>query len=418
MFLILLLAVEVKCYAKSSTVLGSRYTLTEWEEQTDSQLASFIFNCSLASNYTSYNWYGSSTTQANIYEAAQGAGHVFSTSFYIGEGYNDKIVWLIEKHYEIATDNGTKVSDDWIHQYSGCQNDRFVFLWSCYQGETIGGTHFWSGAYGMPHCWLHTTNLSDDGYADPDNSGYAFIGFTGTAPHLTLRISTDCAGYKFAGYFYQAALKAGCSINAALDEAAFKVWNVDSFSDSVFCNGFVAGGVNTSMVVYGDGNLEIGAAVSTPSLPSPPPEPGGGPQGSGECPTLFAWNGTDYVSEGVLPIHAESDITVQHTIQNTLALENGVYRLELRELDNFTSHLDQVRLYAVDDQGEWHLSPLLCAYLSELGWVTWKLRFDDDNRVDMTPTQTIALRFAPSIPSSETAYFVFEVNGHNRKALY
>lgn len=145
-------------------------------------------------------------------------------------------------------------------------------------------------------------------------------------------------------------------------------------------------------------------------------ETGGG--GGGECPTLFVWNGTDYVSEGVLPIHAESDITVQHTIQNTLTLENGVYRLELRELDNYTSHLDQVRLYAVDDQGEWHLSPLLYADHSELGWVTWKLRFDDDNRVDMTPTQTIALRFLPSIPYSETAYFVFEINGCNRKALY
>jgi hypothetical protein len=144
---------------------------------------------------------------------------------------------------------------------------------------------------------------------------------------------------------------------------------------------------------------------------------GGGPHGGGECPTLFVWNGTDYVSEGVLPIHAESDITVEHTIQNTLALENGVYRLELRELDNYTSHLDQVKLYAVDYQGEWHLSPLAYANHSELGWVTWKLRFDDENRVDMTPTQTIALRFLPSIPYSQTAYFIFEVNGHNRKLL-
>jgi hypothetical protein len=146
---------------------------------------------------------------------------------------------------------------------------------------------------------------------------------------------------------------------------------------------------------------------------------GGGHPGGGECPTLFVWNGTDYVSEGVLPIHAESDVTVPHTIQNTsLTPENGVYRVELRELDNYTSHLDQVRLYAVDGQGEWHLSPLLYADHSELGRVTWKLRFDDENRVDMMPTQTIALRFLPSIPYSQTAYFVFEVNGHNRKVLY
>lgn len=144
---------------------------------------------------------------------------------------------------------------------------------------------------------------------------------------------------------------------------------------------------------------------------------GGGP-GGGECPTLFVWNGTGYVSEGLLNIHAESDITVQHEAQNTLALKGWVYSLELRELDNFTSHIDQVKLYAVDDQGEWHLSPLAYANHSELGWVTWKLRFDDESRVDMTPTQSIDLRFLPSIPYNETAYFVFEINGHNRKALY
>jgi hypothetical protein len=144
---------------------------------------------------------------------------------------------------------------------------------------------------------------------------------------------------------------------------------------------------------------------------------GGGP-GGGECPTLFIWNGTDYASEGVLDIHAESDITVRHEIQSTLALENEVYRLELRELDNYTSHLDQVKLYAVDVQGEWHLSPLVYASHSELGWVTWRLRFDDETRVDLTPTQSIELRFLPLFPYSETAYFVFETNGHNRKALY
>jgi hypothetical protein len=144
----------------------------------------------------------------------------------------------------------------------------------------------------------------------------------------------------------------------------------------------------------------------------------GGGGGGGECPTLFVWNGTHYADEGVLDIHAESDITVQHEIQNTLTLKGLVYSLELRELDNFTSHLDQVKLYAVDDQGEWHLSPLIYAVHSELGWVTWKLRFDDENRVDMTPTQSIDLGFLPSIPYSEAAYFVFETNGHNRKALY
>jgi hypothetical protein len=144
-----------------------------------------------------------------------------------------------------------------------------------------------------------------------------------------------------------------------------------------------------------------------------PPSSGGG----GGCPTLFVWNGTDYTEEGVLDIHAESDVTVQHEIQNTLALENSVYKLQLRELDNFTSHIDQVKLYAIDNQGKWHLCPLTYAYHNELGKVTWKLRFDDSNRVELKPTEIIDLKFAPSRPYSETAYFIFEINGYNRKPM-
>ena len=99
-------------------------------------------------------------------------------------------------------------------------------------------------------------------------------------------------------------------------------------------------------------------------------------------------------------------------------MENGVYKLQLRELDNFTSHIDQVKLYAIDNQGEWHLCPLTYAYHNELGKVKQTLLLDDSNRVDLEPTETIDLKFAPSIPYSQTAYFVFEIDGCNRKAMY
>jgi hypothetical protein len=137
--------------------------------------------------------------------------------------------------------------------------------------------------------------------------------------------------------------------------------------------------------------------------------------GGGGCPTLFVWNGVNYVEEGVLNIHAESDITVQHQIQNTLALENGVYKLQLRELDEFTSHIDQVKLYAVDYQGRWHLCPLTYTYHSELGNVKYTLLFDDDTRVNLEPMETIVLKFAQSTPHSQTASFIFEINGYNMK---
>jgi hypothetical protein len=138
---------------------------------------------------------------------------------------------------------------------------------------------------------------------------------------------------------------------------------------------------------------------------------GGGPA----CPTLFVWDGTAYAEEGILDIHAGSDVTVQHRIENSLALENGVYKLQLWELDNHTSHIDQVRLYTVDYEGERHLCPLTYAYHSELGKVKHTLRFDDENRVDLEPTEMIDLKFALSTPYDETAYFIFEINGYNHK---
>jgi len=132
------------------------------------------------------------------------------------------------------------------------------------------------------------------------------------------------------------------------------------------------------------------------------------------CPSLFVWNGSQYVYETVLDIHAESDITVQHEIEQQLALDGTLYKLELRELDNFTSHIDQVKLYAVDSTGEWYLCPLKSANYNGIV-VTKTLQQDDDKRINLAPTETVSLKFQRSIPYSETAYFIFEINGYNKK---
>mgnify|MGYP001048094721 CR=1 FL=1 len=177
--------------------------------------------------------------------------------------------------------------------------------------------------------------------------------------------------------------------------------------------------MQSAFLLYGYLRLGSGTIYDAVGAGNPAPPSGGGGGGGGglPCPTLFVWNGTDYVEEGLLDIHAESDITVQHPIQNTLALETGVYKLQLRELDNYTSHIDQVKLYAVDYQGEWHTCPLTYAYHNELCNVKYTLLFDDDTRVDLEPTEIIDLKFAQSIPYSQTAYFIFEINGYNPKYI-
>lgn len=132
------------------------------------------------------------------------------------------------------------------------------------------------------------------------------------------------------------------------------------------------------------------------------------------CPTLFVWNGSEFVYETLLNIHAESDITLQHQIQQTLVPDGVFYKLQLRELDNFTSHIDQVKLYAVGSNGEWHTCPLILAEHNGT-YVIRKLLFDDDKRIDLAPSEIANLKFLPSIPNNETAYFIFEINGHNKK---
>ena len=138
--------------------------------------------------------------------------------------------------------------------------------------------------------------------------------------------------------------------------------------------------------------------------------------GAGGCPTLFVWDGSQYVQDAFLNIHADSDVTLQHTIAETLVPNKNSYELSLRELDNFTSHIDQVKLYVVDDDGEMHETHLTNATHSELGDVKEPLLHDDDARVDLTPEQTIDLRFTvPNI--DDVAYFMFEINGYNQKTV-
>ena len=418
----LLLTLPAVCYAKTSTILastwhgGEQFPYLELEAIT--RITQYIYDCSVASGYTSYNWFGSETTEDHIYDAAAGVGHTYSISFFIGHGGTEH-VWRPnpERQLWIYDSDGNRVYDREIYSHSECKNVRFEFLWSCEQGKTIGGTHYWSGIhYGMPFGWLHTNDLSKDGYASPDNNGYCFIGIDGDSPSILEEFDGRYAAfYYFIGHFYSAALCGDKTINEALDYASQEVWQVN-FDESILYNGFEwetpDGAKSGKMVVFGDGNLNVGQSVTAPTLPAPPTFGG---SGGVVCPTLFVWDGSQYVEEALLDIHADSDITLQHTIEEALVPDKNSYKLSLRELDNFTSHIDQVKLYAVDSDGEMHETHLTNATHSELGNVNQPLLHDDETRVDMTPEQTIDLMFTVPNIDDDVAYFIFEINGYNMK---
>jgi hypothetical protein len=397
-------------HAESSTILGSWYGVEPLEIMTADQLAGYIYNCSTASAYTSYDWYGSSTTKDNIGVAASGNGDTYSVSFYVGHG-RVRTEWIIEDHYDIVASNGVWVDDGWIYPHAADRNVRFVFLWSCYQGNTIGGTHFWTGNYGMPYCWLHTTNLTQDGYGTPDENGYTFIGFYGPGPLLSINDLGYRAGYRFAGHFYEYAMISGKSINQALDYAASHTWGQNyNFSNCIYRTGYTLDGEAGHMVVYGDGTLEIGSATSTPPLPSPPVASG--------CPTLLVWDGHQYVDYGVIDIHnptGEDVVRRVPVLAQDVGIRNHVVTFRLREgwegLKFSESVIDQVKLYAVDDSGHRRLCPLAKAEHSRLGNVLLQLLFSDDYRVQALLLEKIDLAFI--VPYQNIQSFIFVIEGCN-----
>jgi hypothetical protein len=259
----------------SSTVLGSTHDVnsSDFPYETDacSSVAALIAEYSSTIGYDTANWYGSQTTASNIYNAASGYNDPYSISSYIGGHGGWILVWNWEwlnffPQCEIPDNNGNPVWDSAILPYSSSSNVKFVFLWSCEQGDTIGGTWLPGVPYGMPYAWLHTTSLNSDGYVSPDSSGVAFLGFNGSAPYLTDKVdNVDNACHAFLDNFYFAALLLGYNntLNSALDYAARATWQWrEDFGQCWLNTGYVAydneGNPRPgNMVVYGDGNMHI-----------------------------------------------------------------------------------------------------------------------------------------------------------------
>jgi len=351
---ILLFSIPAVSYAGTSTILGSTHGQCESEINSARNLANFIGNWSLDCGYITLNWNGPLTTVENIYQATYGDGDPYAISYYSGHG-RVRPVWIIwpifaENHWDIFADDGTYVADDHVYPYTICRNNRFVFLWACNQGDVIGGTHFWTGPYGMPHCWLHTTDLSTDGYANPDGKGYTFIGFYGVGPGFTQEVAGEAnAGFLFVQWFYYCVLMNNASINEALDEAARNVWFDGDpnkyFSDCPFYNGFTIGNDYGRMVVYGDGNIKI---CDPPPKPPPPPAP---------CPFAYTWNGQSYVMDNnILPTSERSngtDVQDFYKLEQTLVpiyqgLFFSLHSLQIREFEQEHDYIDYVELLAVD----------------------------------------------------------------------
>ncbi|MEM3774781.1 MAG: hypothetical protein QXX92_07285 [Candidatus Bathyarchaeia archaeon] len=390
-------------FAKSSIALGSRNDVPDYEINADASIANMITSYSSIAGYSAYNWYGAQTTADNIYLAAFGNNHLYSISFYIGHGGSQYVwnwagwIWYYEQQWFITDDNGGQVWDKDIFQHTSCGNCHFVLLWSCHQGETIGGTH-WSGTpFGMPYAWLHTTSLSGNGYASPDNGGRAFIEWQDLAPFLTNDLIATDDSYYFLQYFYYAAIYRGYyySIKAALDYAAQAVWGTN-FGNCILYKGWGYG----NMVVYGDGNMHISNYAG-----------GGG----GGCPLLYVYHGKEYCFEGLLDIHNPYGIDVikNHTLITVPQPVNNAYLFRLVEHPLTHSYIDQVKLFAILEDGTIVKLPLISAVHDRYGNVLPQLLFSDDIKTDTRANEAITLKFKALRPTQTAIGFIFEIEGNN-----
>jgi hypothetical protein len=215
-----------------------------------------------------------------MYAAAN--GEQYGIAFYAGHG-NQTTGWN-GTHWTLFQDanNTGPVWDRWILFNQGNLSDpeyppsnhplRFVFIWSCYQGNVIGGSYndsYWGNVwYGMPCAWLRTTDLDSDGYDFPDGMNSTFIGWDEEAPWLIDPITDNGvnaqnASYYFLLNFYSSALYYQKTICQSLDDASAAVWGSPNFANTKFRCGFwyTEPGTNETawlrMVVYGDGSQKL-----------------------------------------------------------------------------------------------------------------------------------------------------------------
>jgi len=144
--------------------------------------------------------------------------------------------------------------------------------------------------------------------------------------------------------------------------------------------------------------------------------------GEGGCPILYVYSNEEYVCEGLLDIHNPEgiDIITYHNLAAIPQSVKGTYLFRLIEHPYTCSHIDQIKLYAVLENGRVIKLPLVWAWHSEDGSVLPQLLFSDDYKTDTLgaihnngTSQSINVRFIALPRNLKIIRFIFQIEGNN-----
>jgi hypothetical protein len=268
---------KVEAVLNGSVIFGTPGIFETNEAQaTVSAAAAIRYYFSLTGDYIYLeNYCGEDTQNTLVYSVAnylETYPYDFATIFYKGDGvyiepYN--FPYYDCHNHTVLYDNDGGAHTDRVYDAGvGLRtvNGRhdFVFLWSCGTAneEQIGGI---SGpnTWGMAASWLKKTDLSLDGYDDPDYSDHAFLGWQYFSKPFTDYTGHYSYTYKtFATMFYYYALVKGYTINQALNQASLNYIG-KAFEQSTIYKGWwenfpgMGGWLFNQFRVWGDGTMKL-----------------------------------------------------------------------------------------------------------------------------------------------------------------
>ncbi|MFZ7138894.1 MAG: InlB B-repeat-containing protein [archaeon] len=209
-----------------------------------------------ASGYDASKWTDDDTIKSNVLDNASYAEDNFDrvAVFHFGhmaawnEGYQDN--------------TGANVSADEINAEISLTKHDFVFIWVCTQAQYYNS--------GMPVAWTSRTDLSYNGYSNPDYDDQVYIGFENISPQINnttaFESQTTDPLYYWIEDFYDYALRDSYSVRDAINEATSDFFGT-SFTLSILNTGYSAwfpgyGNMTADyydgrMRIYGDGTLFV-----------------------------------------------------------------------------------------------------------------------------------------------------------------